>query len=76
MPIYEFHCKPCNDRFEVMTSFSRIGEAKCPKCGGQKIERLMSMFASRSTDSNGHSHAHGGSCSNCASGNCGSCGCH
>lgn len=73
MPIYEFHCKPCNERFEVLISFSRIREARCPKCGGARIERLMSVFASRSTDSNGHSHSHSGSCAGCASGNCGSC---
>jgi hypothetical protein len=36
----------------------------------------MSMFASRSTDSDGQTHSHSDFCSNCASGNCGSCGCH
>ncbi len=72
MPIYEFHCKPCNDRFEVLTSFSRIGEARCPKCGGHKITRLMSTFAARSTDSNGHTQSDS-SCSGCSSHNCGNC---
>lgn len=76
MPIYEFHCKPCDDSFEVMTSFSRVAEARCPKCGSDKITRLMSMFSSRSTGSDCSSHSHGDNCAGCASGNCGSCGCH
>lgn len=76
MPIYEYMCKPCNDRFEVLTTISRASETKCPKCGSGNITRLMSAFASRTTDSDGSTHSHAGSCSSCASGNCSSCACH
>lgn len=74
MPIYEFDCRPCKDRFEILISLSRVGEAKCPKCGSSKVTRVMSMFSSRT--SGGGSHSHGSDCAGCASGNCGSCGCH
>lgn len=72
MPIYEFDCHPCKERFEILVSLSKVNEAKCPKCGSDKLERVMSMFASRTS---GGSHSHSSDCAGCASGNCGSCGC-
>jgi putative FmdB family regulatory protein len=76
MPIYEYLCKPCDSRFELLVSISRANEVCCPKCGSLEVKRLMSTFASRSVGSDGSSHSHGGGCAGCASGNCGSCGCH
>ncbi len=72
MPIYEFECKSCGERFELLTSFSRLSEAKCKKCGSDDVKKLVSTFATK-TD-NGYSS--GGSCSSCASGNCSTCSCH
>lgn len=72
MPIYEFDCRPCKDRFEILISISRIDEAKCPKCGSDKVTRVMSMFSSRTAGGS----SHGSDCAGCASGNCGNCGCH
>jgi len=76
MPIYEFICRPCDSRFEVLTSISRASEAHCPRCGSGEVTRVMSTFASRTTGGDGHSHSHGGGCAGCSSGNCGNCGCH
>lgn len=73
MPIYEFDCRPCKDRFELLISLSRVDEAKCPNCGSDKVTRVMSMFSSRTS---GGGHSHGSDCAGCASGNCGNCGCH
>ncbi|MEN6356789.1 MAG: zinc ribbon domain-containing protein [Armatimonadota bacterium] len=72
MPIYEFRCKHCGESFEILTSLSRVNEVRCPACGSADIKRLMSMFASHV----GGSSAHSDSCAGCASGHCGSCGCH
>jgi len=72
MPIYEFICNPCDSRFEILTSISRASEARCPKCGSDDVKRLVSMFAARSTSSDG-SVKSGGGCAGCSSGNCGSC---
>lgn len=43
MPIYEYRCQTCNTRFEVL---QRAGEnlPPCPKCNGQKVSRLLSVF--------------------------------
>lgn len=73
MPIYEFECNPCKDKFEILTSPSRISEVKCPKCGGSDIRRIYSPFFSKTSSSS--SSSHGSGCAQCASGHCGSCGC-
>lgn len=75
MPIYEFECKPCNKRFEILVSLSRIAEVKCPDCGLDDIERVMSMFSARTTGGDGSSHSHG-DCAGCAAGQCSTCSCH
>jgi len=39
MPIFDFHCAPCDTTFEKMV---RSGEAvTCPHCGGT-VDKLMS----------------------------------
>ena len=47
MPIYEFRCLDCDERFEVVESFAeheehKPDEATCPKCGKDNVERLWS----------------------------------
>lgn len=75
MPIYEFECQLCDERFELLTSISRMNEAKCPKCGSDEVVRVMSTFASHTSGGSSCSHGSGG-CASCGSGHCGSCGCH
>jgi putative FmdB family regulatory protein len=70
MPVYEFRCAVCDNQFEVLTSFGRISEVRCEKCGSDKLERLISMFSSRSS---GGSQAHSSGCAGCASGRCSTC---
>ena len=46
MPIYEYHCLDCRRRVSILVrSISNPGTPACPRCGGQKLERLMSRFA-------------------------------
>jgi len=48
MPIYEYRCKECGERFEKLVRFSTsTSEIKCPKCGGQKVEKLISAFSAK-----------------------------
>lgn len=44
MPIYEFECKKCKARVEVMQRLSDKPPTKCTKCGG-RLERLTSASA-------------------------------
>lgn len=46
MPIYEYHCADCRKRVSLLIrSISHPGTPACPRCGGTKLERLMSRFA-------------------------------
>ena len=44
MPIFEFKCTECGEFFELLVMNQKDDEeVKCPKCGAQSFERVMSM---------------------------------
>jgi putative FmdB family regulatory protein len=43
MPLYEFECRGCGHRFEVLVRDSNV--PACPSCQDHNVERLPSMFA-------------------------------
>jgi putative FmdB family regulatory protein len=46
VPIYEYHCEDCRRRVSILDrSISNPGTPTCPRCGGHRLERLMSRFA-------------------------------
>ncbi|MBL7165906.1 MAG: zinc ribbon domain-containing protein [Dehalococcoidales bacterium] len=50
MPIYEFECRNCGTRFEALWSISEIdAEVRCPECGDGCPQRVVSVFAPRSS---------------------------
>ncbi|RJP94446.1 MAG: zinc ribbon domain-containing protein [Desulfobacteraceae bacterium] len=42
MPIYEFECEQCHNRFERLVLPSEDRKPPCPKCNGENIRKLMS----------------------------------
>jgi putative FmdB family regulatory protein len=44
MPLYEYECEACANRFEKIQKFSDPPEDTCPKCGG-KVRKLLSSPA-------------------------------
>jgi putative FmdB family regulatory protein len=46
MPLYEYRCSACHERFEVL---QRMGESsekvRCPECGAKQVEKQLSTFA-------------------------------
>ena len=45
MPIYEYRCDICEQQFEEMVRLGDgAGEIRCPRCGAQKVNRLLSLF--------------------------------
>lgn len=47
MPIYEYVCTECGERFEKLLFKLAVEEhIACPYCGSHKIERAVSTFAS------------------------------
>lgn len=41
MPLYEYECKKCHHRFELIQKFSDPPVSKCPQCKG-KVQKLLS----------------------------------
>jgi putative FmdB family regulatory protein len=76
MPIYEYICTECNNKFELMRPISQSGsDADCPKCK-KKARRALSTFCCVSTNESGVSApiaGAGGGCSTCGSTSCGIC---
>jgi putative FmdB family regulatory protein len=44
MPIYEYRCATCDERFEELARNPDVA-VPCPACGGERVERLLSVFA-------------------------------
>ena len=44
MPIYEFECEICGERFEELVAADAAGTA-CPQCGSERTRRLMSSVS-------------------------------
>ena len=42
MPIYEYHCAACGHDLDALQKLSDAPLKKCPECGKQKLQRLMS----------------------------------
>ncbi|OHB74411.1 MAG: hypothetical protein A2Z34_02030 [Planctomycetes bacterium RBG_16_59_8] len=47
MPIYEYSCERCANKFEVLVR-SADQKIACPDCGGARIEKLFSSFSATS----------------------------
>ena len=65
MPLYEYYCRRCEQRFELLRPVARMDEpALCPK-GHDGGERVLSIFAAFSQG--------GGGCAGCSAGSCAGC---
>lgn len=42
MPIYEYQCNACGQQFELLQKLSDPVIKKCPECGKNKLEKLVS----------------------------------
>jgi putative FmdB family regulatory protein len=50
MPLYEYECQDCQNRFTLLRPFSRREErATCPNCGSERSEPVLSVFAGASS---------------------------
>jgi putative FmdB family regulatory protein len=46
MPLYEYRCRGCGERFEVLQRLGASGDdVLCPRCGDERPERVLSTFA-------------------------------
>ncbi|MFC1945828.1 zinc ribbon domain-containing protein [Chloroflexota bacterium] len=58
MPIYEYECEKCHEKFEMFRSITENdNDVACPRCGGKQTKRVISSFATTGTDCGGHAEA-------------------
>lgn len=63
MPLYEYICQECDNRFEKRVSFSEAdNEQECPACGSQKSRKQISLFASTANGSSSNTGYSSGGC--------------
>lgn len=43
MPIFDFACNACGEKFEALV-LKNSPPTQCPKCEGQDLEQLISLF--------------------------------
>jgi putative FmdB family regulatory protein len=75
MPLYEYYCSGCKEKFELLVSYQLADDVVCTKCHSDKVRRLLSIFASPRGEEEDISY--GDMCSSPMGGGCcGSGGCH
>ena len=49
MPLYEYYCADCHDRFEVLSTYdaAQTERTVCTTCHGSNVRRLLSVVAKR-----------------------------
>jgi putative FmdB family regulatory protein len=46
MPLYEYYCKDCRGKFELLTTYTASEvDVECSKCHGTQVRKLFSVFA-------------------------------
>lgn len=73
MPVYEYLCKNCGERFEelILTPSDEKGMV-CPHCKSSRIKREMSSFGIASSEA-GISSSDTSACASCKSKSCVTC---
>jgi putative FmdB family regulatory protein len=52
MPLYDYVCYECGSSFELLRRMSDDDrEIRCPDCGSERIERLLSTFSTGACNS-------------------------
>ena len=48
MPIYEYQCPECRERFSLLRPMRESDQpARCPKCGHEEARRVVSLCAAQ-----------------------------
>ena len=44
MPIFDFQCQDCGEKFDLMISNAEKAKATCPDCNSSNIKQMLSLF--------------------------------
>jgi putative FmdB family regulatory protein len=73
MPIYEYICKDCGTRFEILRSIKDADAAvACKTCQGRQTRRALSVFFAQSGSQIVAGKTKSG-CGGCSGGSCSTC---
>ena len=73
MPLYEYYCPVCDQKFELLRPMSRSNEsATCPS-GHEGAERVISVFSALTKNAEGDVSSLSDACSTCSLDDCSSC---
>jgi putative FmdB family regulatory protein len=76
MPVYEYYCRPCNSKFELLRPLSAVdAPADCPS-GHTNATRTLSTFVALRGDRGGDAFQPAGMGGGCACGGACACGGH
>ncbi len=71
MPIYEFKCLKCEEFFElILMNKNEEAELKCPECGSEKFERVISTTNFSMGSGSGNKPPANSQTRSCSSGSC------
>jgi putative FmdB family regulatory protein len=71
MPIFEFRCLSCNDCFEILVLKKKEEvEARCPKCGSEEFERVLSKTCYAMAPGSGKDSGASAQTRTCSGGSC------
>ena len=45
MPIYEYRCPQCGEKFEKLVRFGGDAQVRCPRCDSESPQRMISLVA-------------------------------
>ncbi len=53
MPVYEYHCEKCGEKFDLFVrSATQQKEPICPKCKSTEVKKAISLFGVGSASGN------------------------
>ncbi|MGC2063943.1 MAG: zinc ribbon domain-containing protein [Thermodesulfovibrionales bacterium] len=68
MPIYEYMCNACSEKFSLLQSYSAAGDgAECPKCASKETRKIISAFCCSSANGGSDAGADAGFGGGCSS---------
>jgi putative FmdB family regulatory protein len=63
MPLYEYRCRACGERFEILQRLGADGSGLvCPRCAEPEPQRVLSTFAAQGAGGRDAAAASGGAC--------------
>lgn len=75
MPIYQYICLDCGEKFEALRSMREIdAPINCDRCESEHTSRLLTVFYAHSAGKTVAGGSSSSGCASCAGGSCATCG--